>query len=112
ALTLLGGSANFVDNGNDGTFTVSFPTPVSASQAALVLQQIEYVNQYGDFSLAIAMDDTRTISVRVQDHNGAWSNTITNDVNIAADVVDGAGNGTFVGGRFDDTINGSGGDDT
>jgi len=112
ALSLFGGSASFVDHGNHGTLTVSFPTPITASQATLVLKQIDYIDQIGDFTLAIAQDDTRTISVRVQDHNDVWSNTVTHDVNIAADVVDGTGNGTFVGGRFNDTIDGAMGDDT
>ncbi|MEA2874670.1 MAG: hypothetical protein QOH67_4998, partial [Hyphomicrobiales bacterium] len=112
ALSLFGGSASFVDNGNHGTLTVSFPTPITASQATQVLKQIDYVDQIGDFTLAIALDDTRTISVRVQDHDNVWSNTVTHDVNIAADVLDGSGNGTFVGGRFNDTINGADGNDT
>ncbi|MEA2879412.1 MAG: large repetitive protein [Hyphomicrobiales bacterium] len=112
ALSLFGGSASFVDNGNHGTLTVSFPTPITASQATQVLKQIDYIDQIGDFTLAIALDDTRTISVRVQDHDNVWSNTVTHDVNIAADVLDGSGNGTFVGGRFNDTINGADGNDT
>ncbi len=111
-LGLLGGSPNFVDNGNNGTLTLSFATPITAAQATSLLKQIEYVNQYGDFSLQIALDDTRTVSVRVQDHSNVWSTTETRTVNIAADVVDGAGNGTFVGGRFNDIINGADGNDT
>jgi len=112
ALSLFGGSASFADHGTHGTLTVTFPTPITAAQATLVLQQIEYVNQIGDFSLAIAQDDTRTIAVRVQDEGGAWSNVETHDVNVAADVIDGNGAGTFVGGSFADTINGGGGNDT
>jgi hypothetical protein len=112
ALSLFGGSAAFVDHGPHGTLTVTFPAPISTAQAALVLQQIEYINQIGDFSLAIAQDDTRTIAVRVQDAGGTWSNVETNAVSVAADVLDGTGNGTFVGGTFADTINGGAGDDT
>jgi VCBS repeat-containing protein len=111
-LSLLGGSASFVDNGNHGTLTVTFAAPVSPANALAIFKQINYVNQIGDFSLAVALDDTRTVTVRVQDHDLAWSSTDTREVNVAANVLDGSGDGTFVGSRFADTINGADGNDT
>ena len=76
-----------------------------------VLLQVQYINQIGDFSLDVATDDTRTISVRVRDHDGAWSNTATHEVNIAADVVDTTNINHFVGSHFNDVIQGAAGDD-
>ncbi len=92
---------------------MSFATPVTAAQATQVLRHVAYVNHIGDFSLAIALDHSRTVQVKVIDEDGASATSLTREINLAADVVDAAGlNGTFVGGDLADTINGADGNDT
>jgi VCBS repeat-containing protein len=106
----LGGTATF--DGTTGLLTLSFASPVTGAQATGLLHEIEYANQIGDFSLQIGADDTRTISVRALDNDGAASAWASREIGIAADVVDTTGLDAFTGGHYDDIINGSTGDDT
>ena len=110
ALSLLGGTASYDDV--TGVLTISFPASITAAQATQVLQHVVYTNEIGDFSLDVAPDDTRTISVRVQDEDGAWSTpTSTTQIDLAADVVDSTGLDNFIGSSHDDFIEGLGGND-
>jgi VCBS repeat-containing protein len=105
----LGGTASF--DAVTGLLTIRFGTAITGASATDVLGQVAYVNQIGDFSLAIDSDDTRTIAVRTTDSDGATSDWAQRDIDLAADVVDSTGWDVFTGGRFDDVITGGIGDD-
>jgi VCBS repeat-containing protein len=105
----LGGTVAF--DAASGLLTIRFATPIAGASATDVLGQIAYVNQIGDFSLAIDSDDSRTVAVRATDSDGATSDWEQRDIVLAADVVDSTGRDVFSGGRFDDVITGGIGDD-
>ena len=105
----LGGTVGF--DAASGLLTIRFATPITGASATAVLGHIAYVNQIGDFSLAIGSDDSRTVAVRATDSDGATSDWADRDIGLAADVVDTTGRDAFTGGRFDDVIIGGIGDD-
>ena len=58
----LGGTVSF--DPLSGLLTIRFVAPITGASASAVLGQIAYVNQIGDFSLAIGSDDNRTVAAR------------------------------------------------
>ncbi|MDQ2081671.1 VCBS domain-containing protein [Xanthobacteraceae bacterium Astr-EGSB] len=105
----LGGTVGF--DAASGLLTIHFAAPITGASASAVLGHIAYVNQIGDFSLAVGSDDNRTVAVRTTDSDGAASDWVQREIDIVADVVDATGRDAFTGGRFDDVIGGGGGDD-
>lgn len=93
--------------GTPDTFTVSGVG--TQAQYLSLISNIRYVNDEATFDLDIA---DRAITVQIRDAVGALSNMALASVPVIANVTDGGGNGTFIGTRFDDTIDGAGGDDT
>jgi VCBS repeat-containing protein len=105
----LGGTVGF--DAASGLLTLRFANPITGASATAVLGHIAYVNQIGDFSLAVGSDDSRTVAVRATDSDGATSAWADRDIGLAADVVDTKRMDDFTGGRFDDVVSGGIGDD-
>ncbi|WP_371036354.1 VCBS domain-containing protein [Rhodosalinus sp. FB01] len=98
-------------DGNAADFVIEAPSgsPMSASLAQSVLQQVQVIAGETDFGFNA---NDRVVTVTVTDTSGATSAPVEVTFAAVANVTDGDGAGSFTGGNLDDTISGAGGDDT